>query len=126
MPKTSDTGSFIWSLRPPGGTYRGTIYTDGSRIDGLDPRTGRNGWAFVVVDEQGRTVARAYGVPPPWIDDIPGAEAWALVQAATVAEPGCRVVSDCQPCVDAVHRGRVWATSDKRKHARVHAMVFEA
>ena len=40
--------TFVWHVRPSGGTYKGIIYTDGSRLDGRDPRLGRNGWAFVV------------------------------------------------------------------------------
>ena len=64
--------TFVWVQRPPNGTYRGTIYIDGSRIDGLDSRTGRNGWAFAVVDGvTGKIVAKAHGVTPRWIDDIP-------------------------------------------------------
>ena len=101
----------------------GTIYRDGTRIDGDDPRTARNGWAFTVMNETGRTIASARGVPPEWITDMPGTEAWALLQSATGAEAGCRVRVDCLPCVDAFVAGVAWATTDKRKHARVHAIV---
>ena len=66
------------------------------------------------------------GVPPDWISDIPGAEAWALLQAATGAAPGCKVRVDCLPCAAAVHRGVEWATTDKWKHARVHDMLMKA
>eukprot|EP00973_Karenia_brevis_P076059 10564965-Karenia_brevis.AAC.1 len=39
--------------------------------------------------------------------------------------PGaCRFFIDCEPCVAAVHRGWRWATSAKRKHARVFGMIF--
>eukprot|EP00929_Paragymnodinium_shiwhaense_P102607 TRINITY_DN65803_c0_g1_i3.p1 TRINITY_DN65803_c0_g1~~TRINITY_DN65803_c0_g1_i3.p1 ORF type:complete len:967 (+),score=210.69 TRINITY_DN65803_c0_g1_i3:52-2952(+) len=78
------------------------------------------------VDTQGEVVAAAHGVPPAWIDDIPGAEAWAVFQAASRAEPGSQYRVDCKPCVDAFHKGREWATSDKRPHARVHALLFAA
>lgn len=66
-------------------------------------------------------------VPPPWIVDILGAEAaWALVRAAIGAVPGCSVFCDCHPCVSAMHKGRAWATGDRRRHARVHAMALSA
>ena len=97
--------TFTWVQRPSNGAYMGRIYTDGSRIDGSDSRTGRSGLAFVVLDEAGAIIARACGVPPEWIDDIPGTEAWALLQAATGAEPVCVVFCDCQPCVKAAHAG---------------------
>lgn len=126
VPALTQEATFTWILRPEGGTYRGNIYTDGSRIDGTDSRTGRNGWTFVVTDEIGRPIAKTCGVPPAWIDDILGTEAWALLQAGTGAEPGCTIYCDCHPCVAAVHAGPGWATSDKRKHARVRGMVMNA
>ena len=76
IPPPLQESTFRWKFAPPGGTYCGTIFTDGSRIDGnADPRLGRNGWAFVVKNATGRKLASASGVPPPWINDIPGIEA---------------------------------------------------
>ena len=49
-----------------------------------------------------------------------------MVQAAQFAEPGCTYKVDCLPCVDAFHKGRKWATSDRRAHARVHGLMFAA
>ena len=126
VPPPSTHPTFIWDVFPPGGHYEGTIYTDGSRLDGDDPRTGRNGWSFVVKNDTGRTLAAAYGVPPDWVDDIPGSEAWAVKEAATGALPGCVLRVDCQPCVDAFKAGLEWATGDKRKHARVHKLMLQA
>ena len=76
--------TFHWEVRPPNGTYVGAIYTDGSRQDGRDHRLGRNGWAFTVKNQTGRTVAAAYGVPPDWVTDIPGTEAWAVALYASL------------------------------------------
>jgi hypothetical protein len=118
--------SFEWLVCPPAGTFCGTVYSDGSRLDGPTQLLARNGWAFVVVDPQGHIVASASGATPDWVDDIPGAEAWALLQAASRAEPGCAYRVDCEPCVKAVHRGRKWATSDRRPHARVYGLLFAA
>lgn len=40
--------------------------------------------------------------------------------------PDCSLRMDCEPCVNAFHRGIKWATTDNRKHARVHQFMFEA
>ena len=64
--------------------------------------------------------------PPPWITDIPGSEAWALLQAALVSEPGCGYLIDCKPCVKAMHIGVVEATRDNRPIDRVHALCHAA
>ena len=59
------------------------------------------------------------------MDDIPSTEAWALLQAAMYAEPGCTFLVDCKPCVDAVHKGPVAARSAKNPHARVHMLMHQ-
>lgn len=56
--------TFVWVLHTAGGTYRGTIYTNGSRIDGDDPRIARNELAFIVLSDAGRTIAMAKEVSP--------------------------------------------------------------
>ena len=83
----SANATFNWILRPKNGRFRGRVYSDGSRLDGPSALLARNGWAFVVVDEWDNVVALANGLPPDWIDDIPGTEAWAMLQAAIFAEP---------------------------------------
>ena len=126
VPLPSLDSSFDWVLRPPGGTARARFYTDGSRLDGPSTLLARNGWAFTAVDSQGAVVAEARGLPPRWITDIPGTEAWAILQAAVVAEPGSDYRVDCKPCVDAIQRGKEWATSSRRPLARVFNLVFTA
>ena len=119
--------TFNWIVYPKDGTFRGMVYSDGSRLDGPSALLARNGWAFVVVDEWGNVIALANGLPPDWIDDIPGTEAWAMLQAACFAEPGkCQYFVDCEPCVNAVHRGPIDACKDNRPLARVHRMLHEA
>ena len=66
------------------------------------------------------------GSPPGWVRDIPGAEAWAIYQAGTIAEPGSVFKSDCKPCVDAVHSGPDWACAAHRPLARVFRLVHTA
>ena len=62
----------------------GTAYSDGSFLDGPIPELAREGWAFAVLDDDGRIVASAYGLPPPWIKDIGGVEAWGCYKSASV------------------------------------------
>ena len=122
----SSEATFHWQLKPPDGTFSGTVYTDGSRLDGPHNDLARLGWAFVVIDSENTITAMAYGVPPRWIDSIPGAEAWAILQAAMLAEPGTSYKIDCQPCVTAIHKGRAHATAGHRPLARVFGLIFAA
>ena len=123
-------GTFIWvrwiddsdSLDR---SFLGAVYTDGSRIHDGHPDTLRLGWSFVVLDDTGHVIAAARGTPPSYVTDIPGAEAWAILQATAFARPGCRFFSDCKPCVDAIAAGRAWACSAKRPLARVFGLLFD-
>ena len=126
VPEPPCEATFQWFTRPPGGTARCTFYTDGSRRDGHDARAARLGWAVIGLDERGVKVVEARGVPPGWVRDIPGAEAWALYQAGTIAEPGSAFKCDCKPCVDAVHNGPTWACAAHRPLARVNRLVHTA
>ena len=79
--------SFKWVVEPEGGMLEGIAYSDGSFLDGPIPELARGGWAFVVLNDDGVIVASAYGVPPPWIKDIGGAEAWGVLQVGLRAIP---------------------------------------
>lgn len=46
--------------------------------------------------------------------------------AAIGADLWCELRADCQLCVDAFKYGLARATTDRRIHARVHEMMFEA
>ena len=51
-------------VQPADGWVSGTIYTDGSMVDGppyLDGLCRRLGWAFVAMDQAGSITASAYG-----------------------------------------------------------------
>ena len=77
-----------------------------------------------MLDDQGKIVASAYGVPPPWIKGIGGAEAWAVLQVGLRVMPGkVKFMIDCQPCVSMIHGGVTAATTADRPLARVNAMV---
>ena len=76
---------------------------------------------------KGQVVAAAYGVPPPWIQDIGGAEAWALFQSLLVTSPSkCRYWPDCLPVHLAVQKGISIASDPKNVLARVHGMMLTA
>ena len=74
---------------PKGGSYLGRVYSDGSRLDGPCPLLARNGWSFIVLDEDENLIAAEYGLPLDWVDDVRGTEAWAMMQAALFAILGC-------------------------------------
>ena len=82
VPLPAKDATFTWHIAPPDGYFVGRVYSDGSRLDGPTPLLARNGWAFVVLDDDDRIIASASGIPPDWVEDIPGTEAWALTQAA--------------------------------------------
>ena len=125
MKKVAAHESFRWVVEPEGCIIEGAAYSDGSLLDGPIAELARCGWAFTVLDDNGKIVASAYGVPPPWIKDIGGAEAWAVLQVGLRALPGkIKFMIDCQPCVDMIHGGLTAATTADRPPARVNTMVW--
>ncbi len=105
IPKRSSQASFEWVVQPSELPVSGKVYTDGSRIDAeIDQDVARLGWSVVVVEDDGRIVASAKGIPPEWIIDIPGAEAWAILQGTNIVMPGSPYRVDCKPCIDAIHQ----------------------
>ena len=124
----SDQDSFGWTLEPEAGLllHDWTVYLDGSFRDGPTEDMGRTGWGFIARDPEGRVKAAAFGVPPPWIRSIHGAEMWALFAALRCALPGIRLRSDRKAVVDTFHAGRRRATAASDEHARLWSMIFEA
>ena len=88
MKAAAKEASVRWVVEPEGGMLEGTAYSDGSFLDGPISELARGGWAFAVLSDDGKIVASAYGVPPPWIKDIGGgAEAWGVLQVGLRAAP---------------------------------------
>ena len=128
IPPPTVEATFKWVKEPTGGTIPmgSTAYSDGSMFDGSRMETARCGWSFAAILPGKGIVASANGVPPDWIHDNAGAESWALLQAALVAEPGVAFRVDCKPTVQAVHMGAKEATNAKRLLARVNGMLHAA
>ena len=63
MMQRAAAASFRWILEPAGGIIEGTVYPDGSALDGPVPELMRCGWSFVVLTA-GVITAIARGVPP--------------------------------------------------------------
>ena len=126
--KRMEHETFHWIVKPQNGILPpGDIYVDGSALDGPYRQLIRCGWGFVMIDALGNITAAARGVPPPWIDDIGGAEGWALLQAATNSIPGQnRYLSDCKSGVDVLFAGKEKACAAKCKLARIYALILAA
>ncbi len=95
------------------------MYTDGSLLDPDTPECTTIAWAFVAVGDTGERVAEAHGLVPDWITCINGAEAWALLMAATWAPPGTLYVTDSMMCFHNLRRGPRYAMHPRNKLARV-------
>ena len=124
VPPPSQVDTFTWDVEPPDGTVDGVCYSDGSLLDGPTELLGRCGWSFVVLNRHRRIAAAAYGLCPPWVTTIPGAEAWALFQAGSRAEPGTKYRVDCKSVVDLLHAGPLVATASSRPLARLFRLLF--
>jgi hypothetical protein len=94
----------------------GTIFTDGSLIDGGWAGCQSPGWAFVAINEHGEVLAAAYGVLPQWIDTIQGAELWAVHMALQSIGMPSAVCTDCQTVQKGVRQGLRWAQGARRRY----------
>ena len=81
------------------------------------------GWAFVAFDPQGKVVAVAYGVPPSWVDTIQGAELWAVQMVLASMPLPQRIFTDCKTVQVGVRSSAQWASSAKRRYARIWTVV---
>jgi hypothetical protein len=106
-----------------------TLYSDGSMIDGPPKFAGlcaRLGWAFALLRRDGAVIAAASGRPPPWVRSVPGAEAWALLQAAVAFGSAPRFRVDCLALVQTYERGWKHATGAGNMTADIWASLRTA
>jgi hypothetical protein len=119
--------TLTWHVKPKSLPLVGACYTDGSCLEGTVRELARCGWAFTFINDEGEIIGSAYGVPPPWIGDIGGAEAWALLQALLVSLPTeSKYWTDCLPLFEAAGKGTSAANDYKNVLARVHNMIMIA
>ncbi len=121
-----EDGTFVWKLAPAVHCepFRATMYTDASAIDAKHVQLRRFAWAFTAVDDSGEVIAEASGVPPPWVESIAAAEAWAIHAAASAAAPGSAFITDCATVANLLRAGRCRATAPTCKLARVMMRLF--
>ena len=116
--------TFHWRVKPTSSPVVGRVYLDGSLRDGIAPELGKEGWGFAILDDEGEVLAAAYGIPPPWLHGIEGAEAWGLYQSLLITIPQqCTYWPDCLPVVRAMWKGAAVAADPKNPLARVHGMM---
>eukprot|EP00971_Amphidinium_carterae_P014153 279029-Amphidinium_carterae.1 len=77
----------------------GTVYTDGCSLQPADCQVRRAGWACVLTDAAGQTIAARYGTVPALV--CPGqaaadAEDFAILMACCLTKGQLEVVSDCK------------------------------
>ncbi len=119
-----DDGTFEWVTQPRDDQTPVVFYTDGSVLDQSLGSARTVAWAFTAVDSHGVTVAEAHGIAPAWVGCINGAEAWAIKQAAMLALPGARFVTDSLTCLNALRNGPRRALHPKNRLARVWRQIF--
>ena len=107
----------------------GTVYVDGSRLDGEASLAGlcaRHGWAIAIFDSTGTLQASAKGRPPAWSSGIHGAELWGLLMATQAASPWASIRVDCLSVQQGAQRGGAWAAAPDRRLARAWAPIAAA
>ncbi len=126
VPARPAEGTWHWHVQPTQFPVDGKVYSDASLLDGPDPVIERFGWAFIIAsrDPPHGILAAAFGIPPDWIDNMNGAEAWAIFMATSVADPFASYTTDSLECVRTLARGCKWATAAERCNARVWGMLF--
>jgi hypothetical protein len=95
---------------------------DGTRYLGIGHAVG---FGVVVLDRRNSLVAYGRGVPPAWVKDAAGAEAWAFTAILRLGPAVPRTVTDCLNVVSAVIGGRGRATSAKSPLARIWGPAFD-
>ena len=123
--------SFQWIVPPPdeGLPPSSVLYVDGSRLFAEQRYFGmcaRQAWALLALDSNGKFVASASGVPPPWAEGIHGAELWALLQAVRISAPDDSYRTDCLSVKLGVDKGIRWASAAERHLGQAWQPLAEA
>ena len=93
----------VWHVLPPEGVFEGTVYVDGSGLRGRCPVRRRCGFSAVMLSEGGDIVGCVFGALPGPLQNVPGAELWALLVVLRHAGVRLDVVSDCAYVVNGIN-----------------------
>jgi hypothetical protein len=127
VPKPPKGDTFKW-LRPPTVDIPGDAkwYIDGSLFNGLKPFAKRTGFGVVVTSSCGDLLAYGNGVPPDWVKDASGAEAWALAVVLRMCPALPDTTTDCLNLVRGLESGRAAVTDAASPLARIWADIFRS
>ncbi len=125
-PPERDT--FEWVVYDPNGIdANARWYIDGSMFDGKYGHAFlRTGFAIVVVSQSNDLLAYGFGIPPPWVQDAAGAEAWAFATTLSSCPDIPPTTTDCRNLLLTLCKGPAAATDAKSPLARTWAMAFNA
>ena len=127
LPRPEPGDTFIWEKAPEQDIPSDAKwYIDGSLFDRRWALMRRTGFGVVVVSVAGDLLACGRGLPPSWVRDAAGAEAWALACILRL-EPGTPdTTTDCLNLLQGLRRGRAIATDASCGLARVWSHIFAA
>ena len=118
----------VWRRRPEGERFCGTGYGDGS---GRGPKQARRlfrcGWGLTVLHGDRGFVAQLHGPLPGPIQDVPAAEAMALLQYLLHyddIEGTAIFVTDCRVVKDTFDKGPGRSDSSAGKHAHIWRRIW--
>ena len=101
----------------------GVVYIDGSATDPTEPELTRFGYGIAVVSSEGVLIGLARGIPPPWVRDSAGAEAWAFYITLAHAPTPLAIVTDCLGLLHRMKDGVARAIREAQPHARIWSMI---
>ena len=124
VPAPPSSEHIQWLVPPPDHTPMHLLkwYIDGSLIDPQTPFQRVGAGLVGLADDI--PVALAAATPPPWIDTIPGAEAWALFVVLNNCMDLPKVTTDCLGNRRTLLGGQEYATASGRPLARIWAAIF--
>ena len=117
-PPRPEQDTFEWLQAPPEDDQQVTWYIDGSAQAGRWRGLQTLGFGIVGISRNGAPVACGRGVPPAWVHNAAGVEAWALAVVLR-AQPGAdRIVTDCLGLLNTAKTGPTKALGPASQLAR--------
>ena len=127
LPPRPAGDSFTWLRAPPEELPSDvTWFIDGSLFDTVCRASRRTGFGVAVVAASGDLLAWGCGVPPSWIQDASGAEAWAFFFVMREALEVPRATKDCMHILVTLEAGVAAATRASKQLARLWSVTASA